>query len=105
MNTLAAVVYDSRTWPSVSQIVQPSDFYSRPHHCLFKALSRLFEEHDGVIDTHNIVEYLDKIDELEDVGGRRYLEELAFYTGNIRCAARYAEIVREKSLQRQAISL
>lgn len=84
------------------EYVEPIDFYRRNHQLIFQAMVDL-NENDSTIDALTIANQLDKKGQLEDVGGRQYLAELAVSAPTSRNISFYAQIVEEKSTLRRLI--
>lgn len=84
------------------EYVEPRDFYRRNHQLIFQAMVDL-NENNATIDALTIANQLDKKGQLEDVGGRQYLAELAVSAPTSRNLSFYAQIVEEKSILRRLI--
>lgn len=88
----------------VSEIVTEGDFYQHNHALIYRAISALATDgaHPDVV---TVTGWLQTHGELEDAGGLNYVGALVEVTpsaGNIKA---YAEIVRERSVLRQLISV
>ncbi len=78
------------------------DFYRREHRLIFDVMCRLYEN-DQAIDGITVAEELERIGELEKVGGNDYLADLLASVATAANVLYHARIVREKSLLRKLI--
>lgn len=99
--TLGALMLAPRAIERVRGIVRPEDFYLGKHTLIYLAALAL-DDRGQPIDTISVAEQLDQQGQLEDAGGRPYINELAYDTTSSGNAHHYAGIVRERALQRQA---
>ena len=101
---LGGLMIDAEAWERVGDVINEDDFYRHDHKLIFQAISRLFEA--GVpCDAVTISEDLVKFNELEKVGGLVYIGALAKNTPTAANIKAYAEIVRERAILRQLISV
>lgn len=94
----------NEAFDKVSEIVTENDFYQHNHKLIFRAISALAIEgaHPDVV---TVTGWLQTNSILEDAGGLNYVGALVEVTpsaGNIKA---YAEIVRERSVLRQLITV
>jgi replicative DNA helicase len=102
--TLGALMLDNSAWSKVQGLLEPGDFYQRKHQVLFAALSRILGEgHPADVVTVN--NFLKSKGHDETVGGLSYLIFLAQDTPSSANIAAYAQIVRDKSVLRQLITV
>lgn len=101
---IGALMLDNQVWDKVSSKLCETDFYRTEHRILFKAITTLVKR-DQPFDVVTLLDTLKSMDELDDAGGETYLFELANNTPSVANVAAYADIVREKSVQRQLISV
>jgi len=78
------------------------DFYRREHRLIFDVMCRLYEN-DQAIDGITVAEELERVGELEKVGGNDYLADLLASVATAANVLYHARIVREKSLLRKLI--
>lgn len=103
-SVLGGLMLDNQKWDAVAELVVASDFYSRPHRMIFESISILLD--GGLpLDLITLSEHLEKHDRLMDVGGFAYLAELAKNTPSAANIAAYANIVRERALVREMITV
>src|SRR5437588_3405225 len=87
---------------AVAEIVDADDFYKPKRGKIFKAALDLYAKGEPV-DAITLVDFLDERGELEEIGGRVRIHELAGIVPATANAAHYARIVREMSLLRGLI--
>ena len=95
---------DNERWDNVSERVTGEDFFSRPHRTIFSQMQRLLEQ-GRPIDLITLSEALETGGELENVGGFAYLAELSKNTPSAANINAYADIVRERAVIRDMISV
>ncbi len=101
---LGGLMLDNQAWDRVADRVGEGDFYRNDHRLIFSAIARL-AEHNKPFDVVTLSESLANMNELEDAGGLAYLGELAKNTPSAANIQAYADIVRERSVLRQLISV
>lgn len=90
----AALIGSARTVEACSEILSPDDFYRESHSKIWRAILRLHaagEPHDAI----TVHDELDAVGNLEAVGGRTRIHELASLVPATANAAHYARIVHE----------
>lgn len=95
---------DSSAWDTIADKVGEEDFYRQDHRLIFRALSNLASENQP-LDILTVTEWLKQRNELENAGGFAYLAIMVKDTPSAANIGAYAEIVREKSVLRQLISV
>jgi replicative DNA helicase len=101
---IGGLMLDNQAWDKVSSKLCEEDFYRQEHRILYSVIADLAKK-DQPFDVITILNSLKSIDSLDDAGGEVYLFELANNTPSVANIAAYAEIVREKSVQRQLIGV
>ena len=101
---LGGLMLSSDSWDQVSERVGESDFYRKEHQQIFRVMLQL-AENDQPRDLVTVSEALQKLGQLESAGGISYLSELSRNTPSAANISAYAEIVRERSVLRQLISV
>lgn len=101
---LGGVLSDNRAWQSVRGRVRPSDFYSRDHADIWRALAELLEQ-DRPADVITIFECLQRHRKADDVGGLPYLNQLATCVPSAANTAAYAAIVLQCAQRRRLMQL
>ncbi|GAA0790759.1 replicative DNA helicase [Marinobacterium sediminicola] len=103
-SVLGGLMLDNNTWDAVSEVLLEDQFYRPTHRMIFRTMQKLID--DGrPIDVVTLSEELDRTAELEQAGGLEYLVSLARNTPSTSNIRAYAEIVRDRSLLRQMISV
>ncbi|MGL4545216.1 MAG: replicative DNA helicase [Plesiomonas sp.] len=103
-SVLGGLMLDNERWDNVAEKVVARDFYSRPHRLIFEEMHRLLER-SKPIDLITLSESLEVKGILDDVGGFAYLAELSKNTPSAANISAYAEIVRERAVVRDMISV
>lgn len=88
----------------VAEFLQANHFYSDAHQRLYAAILNLYETGAMGIDVLTVGEELARNNEIEEVGGALYLNEILETVPHAAHAKYYAEIVRDKYVQRSLIS-
>jgi len=101
---LGSLMLDNQAWDKISSKLCETDFYRAEHRVLFRAMHALSKRNQP-FDVVTVLDNLKSNNTLDDAGGEAYLFELANNTPSIANASAYADIVREKSVQRQLISV
>src|SRR5215207_10352429 len=87
---------------AVSEILDASDFYRESHTRIYRAALGLYAKGEPV-DAITLVDELEQRGELEQVGGRIRIHELAALVPATANAGHYARIVREMATLRGLI--
>ena len=101
---LGGLLLDNQAWDKVSTKLCEADFYRIEHRILYRSLLNLAKKRQP-FDVVTLLDTLTSNGELDDVGGETYIFELASNTPSVANVSAYADIVREKSVQRQLISV
>jgi replicative DNA helicase len=102
MAVLGSILVDREMMATVSEILQPSDFYAILHETIYAALVQLYERGEP-LDKITLAEELKLRGALDKVGGLSYLTSLMETVPTAASAEYYAKIVREKSTLRSLI--
>jgi hypothetical protein len=86
----------------IADLLTENDFYRRDHRLIFRAIRELAGKNKP-FDAVTLGEWFEAQQLTEQIGSARYLVELTNTTPSAANIRAYAEIVREKSLFRQAI--
>jgi len=103
-SVLGGLMLDNERWDDVAERVVTDDFYTRPHRHIFTEMARL-QESGSPIDLITLAESLERQGQLESVGGFAYLAELSKNTPSAANISAYADIVRERAVVRDMISV
>lgn len=99
---LGAILLENEALFTALEIIKADDFYKQSHQKIFAAMVELAEEQEP-IDLVTVTAKLSDQQELEQVGGVRYLTELANAVPTAANVDYYAGIVEEKALLRRLI--
>ncbi len=97
---LGALLLDNQAFDRVADIVGPEDFYRDDHRRIWRHISKLIE-HSRPADVVTVSEAIEASEDKDKTGGPAYLGALAQNTPSALNVRRYAELVREKSVQRR----
>jgi replicative DNA helicase len=99
---LGGLMLSPEAWDKVADKIREADFHRRDHQLIFRAISELAER-GRPYDAVTLGEWFESQRLTEQVGGVRYIVELANATPSAANIVAYAEIVREKSVLRALI--
>ncbi len=103
-SVIGGLLLDNERWDTVAERVSEVDFYTRPHRLIFES-AKLLLNSSLPLDLITLSEHLEKKNQLEEVGGFAYLAELAKNTPSAANIIAYANIVRERAMVRNLISV
>lgn len=101
---LGGLMLDNQAWDRVADRVSDEDFYRHDHRLIFRAVRGLSEA-NRPFDAVTLSEWLSRNNELEEAGGLAYLGEIVRDTPSAANITAYADIVHERSVLRQLISV
>ncbi len=101
---LGGLMLDNQVWDKINTKLCEADFYRSEHKVLFRAIAEL-SRREQPFDVVTLLDALKSFNDLDDAGGEVYLFELANNTPSVANVTAYADIVREKSVQRQLIAV
>jgi replicative DNA helicase len=97
---LGGLLLDNQAFDKIADLVSAEDFYRDDHRRLFRHLSRLIEQGKPA-DVVTVAEAVEASEDKDRTGGPAYLGSLAQNTPSALNIRRYAELVRERSVQRR----
>ena len=97
---LGSIVLSNIAIDEVAEILIANHFYSDAHQRIYTAVMTLHEKGIRGIDAVTLHEELSRNNELEEIGGEDYLLEIMGAVPHAAHARYYAEIVRDKWIQR-----
>lgn len=103
-SVLGSVLLENRSLDEVADVLRPEHFYSDIHAKVYTAVLKLCEN-NGKADAVTVAEELDRRNLLDDIGGVPYLLEILETVPHAAHAKHYAEIVRDKWMQRSLTSV
>ncbi len=101
---LGGLMLDSKAWDTIADRITERHFYRRDHQLIFQAMAKLTSENQP-LDVITVADTLRKMEVHEEVGGLAYLGELAKNTPSAANIAAYADIVYERAILRELISV
>lgn len=101
---IGGLLLDNSAWEKIADRIYEKDFYRHDHRMIFRAIGSL-ESKTQPFDVVTLSESLAHNEELEEAGGLAYLARLAKDTPSAANIVAYADIVRERSVLRQLISV
>jgi replicative DNA helicase len=101
---IGGLMIDNSAWDRIGDIVAAEDFYRRDHRLIFAAIGELAERGQPC-DAVTVSEFLTRRGELEGAGGLAYLGQLAKDTPSAANIVAYGNIVRERAMLRELISV
>ncbi|MDR1197361.1 MAG: replicative DNA helicase [Candidatus Nomurabacteria bacterium] len=104
MSLLGAVLIDDEVMSDVADRITAEEFYEPKHRSIFSAMVKLYDG-NRPIDLLTLKSQLDGEKKLKEIGGRKYLTELASYVPTAANAAAYAEIIRTNATRRRYIEI
>jgi replicative DNA helicase len=97
---LGALLIDNQAFDRVADIVAAGDFYRDDHRRIWRHIARLVEA-SRPADVVTVAESIEASEDKDKTGGTAYLAALAQNTPSALNVRRYAELVRERSVQRR----
>jgi replicative DNA helicase len=101
---LGGLMLDNAAWDKVADRVSDEDFYRRDHRLIFQAIASLADS-NSPFDAVTLSEWLEKNQRLDEAGGLATLGSLVQTTPSAANIQAYADIVRERSILRQLITI
>ena len=101
---LGGLMLDNKAWDQIADKITDKHFYRRDHQLIFQAMQHL-AQHSKPIDMITVSEVLQKLGLHEEMGGFGYLGELAKNTPSAANIGAYADIVYERAVLRELISV
>ncbi len=95
---------DNSAWDRIADVVVASDFYRHDHRLIFNAIGELAEQSQPC-DAVTVSEFLARHGDLDGAGGLAYLGQLARDTPSAANILAYGNIVRERAMLRELISV
>lgn len=103
-SVIGGLMIDNAAWDRIADVVAADDFYRRDHRLIFNAIGEL-AEHSQPCDAVTVSEFLTRRGELDASGGLAYLGQLAKDTPSAANIVAYGNIVRERAMLRELISV
>src|SRR5256885_9139436 len=97
---LGALLIDNQAFDRVADLVSADDFYRDDHRRIWRHISKLIEN-SRPADVVTVAESIEASEDKDKTGGVAYLAALAQNTPSSLNIRRYAELVRERAVQRR----
>jgi len=101
---LGGLLLDNQAFDKISDLVSAEDFYRDDHRRIFRHLSKLIDQGKPA-DVVTVAESIEASEDKDRSGGPAYLGSLAQNTPSALNIRRYAELVRDRSVQRRLITV
>jgi replicative DNA helicase len=101
---LGGLLLDNQAFDKIADLVTAEDFYRDDHRRIYRHLAKLIE-HAKPADVVTVAESIEASEDKDRTGGPAYLGSLAQNTPSALNIRRYAELVRERSVQRRLITV
>ena len=101
---LGGLLLDNQAFDKIADLVTAEDFYRDDHRRIYRHLAKLIE-HGKPADVVTVAESIEASEDKDRTGGPAYLGSLAQNTPSALNIRRYAELVRERSVQRRLIQV
>lgn len=103
-SVLGSLLIDKDAIVKIADIVKPDDFYKDIHGLIFEAMLELYEKREP-IDVLSLSNCLEEKKQLEEIGGRSYLVQLANSVPSASHVINYAQIVQKKATLRRLLAV
>src|ERR687898_866076 len=97
---LGGLLLDNLAFDRIADLVSASDFYRDDHRRIWRHIARLIEA-TRPADVVTVLESIEASEDKDKTGGAAYLAALAQNTPSALNVRRYAELVRERAVQRK----
>ncbi len=101
---LGAIFVNNRAYENVSEFLKPQHFALQIHGRIFEAVQRLVER-GQIADTVTLRHSFEQDTQLADIGGAKYLSDLADSAVTVINAVEYGRLIRDLHLKRELIGL
>ncbi len=101
---LSAMMVDKRALQKGLEKISADHFYLEKHQIIFKAMLEL-EDNNQAVDIITLIDKLRNMHKLEEAGGIIYLTEMSSLASLISNVGEYCNIVKEKALLREVVSV
>ncbi|MBI5789999.1 MAG: replicative DNA helicase [Rhodocyclales bacterium] len=101
---IGGLLIDNAAWDRIGDVVRETDFYRDDHRRIFRHIGKLIQM-GRPADVVTVYESIEASNEVDQTGGLGYLGEIANATPSAANVRRYAEIVRERAILRQLVTV
>ena len=103
-SVLGGLLLGNAAWDRIADFINEGDFYRYDHRLIFHHIGKLISQAKPA-DVITVYEQLQVVGKAEEVGGLAYLNALAQNTPSAANIRRYAEIVRDRGVLRQLVTI
>ncbi|QJD89187.1 replicative DNA helicase [Duganella dendranthematis] len=103
-SVIGGLLRDNASFDRIADMMNPEDFYRYDHRIIFEQIVKMINS-SRPADVITVFENLTQLGKADDVGGLTYLNAMAQNTPSAANIRRYAEIVRDRSVLRQLITV
>jgi len=103
-SVIGGLLRDNAAWDRIADFMHAEDFYRYDHRIIFEQMVRLINAGKPA-DVITVYEACNQLGKAEEVGGLQYLNAMAQNTPSAANIRRYAEIVRDRGVLRQLITV
>lgn len=101
---LGSILINPDCYTKIMTVVSTESFYKSAHKYIFKAIQDLIRD-DVEVDIITVSNRLNENKQLEQIGGRAYVNDIALSSISSACVESYAKIVNDKHILRKFIKL
>lgn len=101
---LGALLYNNASYEKVAEILRAEHFADSVHGRIYASIGRLIER-GQIADPITLRDYFEQEQALEEIGGAKYLVQLAASVVSIVNSADYAKLIHDLYLRRQLINI
>lgn len=101
---LGASMIEREAFSKIVNTIVSDDFYTPKHRIMFDAISELYKASEP-IDMLTVMQKLKSLGNLDKIGGASYIAEITDLVSSSLHIERHAQIIKEKSIARQNISI
>ena len=101
---IGGLLIDNSAWDRIGDVVRETYFYRDDHRRIFRHIGKLCQLARPA-DVVTVFESIEQSNEIDQTGGLSYLAEIANSTPSAANIRRYAEIVRERAILRQLVTV
>jgi replicative DNA helicase len=101
---IGGLLIDNAAWDRIGDVVRETDFYRDDHRRIFRHIGKLIQQ-GRPADVVTVYESIEQSNEVDQTGGLGYLGEIANATPSAANIRRYAEIVHERGILRQLVTV
>ena len=101
-SVLGAILIDPVSVHKVATTLSAQDFYETKNGTIYAAMLAMINT-GTPLDIMTLVQFLDDMGQLPNIGGRSYVAELSATVATSTSISHYAQVVRDKSMRRQLL--